>query len=75
MNKILIVNLGSSVSYTLLELYDYISNKYNYTKIPNYRDSVKGDIKHMSLSRELADTALGWNAKITLEEGIKSLSS
>jgi len=75
LNKILIVNLGSSISYTLLELYDYISKKYNYTKIPNYRDSVKGDIKHMSLSRELADTALDWSARITLEEGIKSLSS
>tara|TARA_B100001109_G_C18825247_1_gene456628 strand:+ start:307 stop:1242 length:936 start_codon:yes stop_codon:yes gene_type:complete len=72
-NKSEVINLGSGKQTSLLMLFKHLSHEFQYKQEPLFLDEREGDIKHMVMDTKRALKSINWEAKLTIEEGIKKL--
>jgi UDP-N-acetylglucosamine/UDP-N-acetyl-alpha-D-glucosaminouronate 4-epimerase len=65
-------NVGSGISYSVLEIYEKISRLLGTEIAPEHRADIPGDEADETLADISAAKALGWYPKVTLDEGLKS---
>jgi UDP-glucose 4-epimerase len=66
-----VFNLGSGVSYSVKEIYQQVAKLLESKTIPAYRPDLLGEAEE-TLADICAAKALGWQPKITLEQGLAS---
>ncbi len=67
-----ILNIGCGISYTLLELVDYLKNIFGKDISPIFLDERIGDIKHSVASILNAEKFLNYKVKVGFQEGLKN---
>ncbi|GBO52268.1 UDP-glucose 4-epimerase [Pseudanabaena sp. lw0831] len=68
-----VFNIGTGYQTSLLELLDVIRKQTNYYLEPIFLESRQGEVKHSCANIDLAQEKLGFQALVSLEEGIKTL--
>ena len=66
-----VFNLGSGVSYSVKKIYQQVAKLLESSTIPAYRPDLQGEAEE-TLADISAATELGWQPKITLEQGLAS---
>jgi UDP-glucose 4-epimerase len=66
-----LLNIGSGVETTILELYGALAEITGYAAAPSFEASKPGDIYRSVTDPAKARTALGWEAWTSLDEGLR----
>jgi len=66
-----IVNIGSGVPTTVNEIYTYLKKLTNYPYHAHHGPPKLGEVFRIYLKAERAKKELGWQATITLDEGLR----
>ena len=68
------VNIGPDEEFiTINELFEKISNKLKYNKLPNYHEDRPNEVKHATCSSDKARKMLNYKTTITLDKSIDKL--
>lgn len=65
-----VFNLGSGVNYSILEIFEKIKHQLHIKAIPIHQDDLPGEAEE-TLACIKEATALGWQPKTTLDEGLR----
>ncbi len=67
----LILNLGTGTAISVNRLFETISGMVGSGSNPTYAPERPGEIRNMSVDASAATKILGWQPKLSLEQGIK----
>ncbi len=65
-----IVNLGSGIGTTINQVFQRLKSSTGYTGEPVYEDAKQGEVFRIYLTNDRARTVLGWEPRVSLQEGL-----
>lgn len=68
-----IFNIGTGRPVSINQLFENLRDIFNCELKPTYKPARKGDILHSYANPSYAQSRLGWQAKVSFEEGLQRL--